>query len=143
MKGIPVYIQTRADLNNLFALTQTGEISKAQLAEKVRGLLSLQYHRIPVLSSNLKTVTTKYFSEVKVGDVTLEGLPVTAVEHKEAPADENTPDNNGTQYAETVVTLSKAYPAGKPLEIYKPTNFLTENGFDVAEMNYILGVLEQ
>lgn len=139
MKGIPAFIKTREDLQNLFALAQEGKENKSELAEKIRELLSLQHHRVPILSTSGKTVTTRYFPEVNVGDETDAGVKVTAVKHVEAEEQEG----EGTTYESTVITFAAAPGADKLLSIYLPDNYLTQNDFDLAEINYILGVLEQ
>ncbi len=143
MKGIPAYIQTREDLQNLFALAQQGEIDKEALTEKINGLLSLQYRHTPILTISGNTVTTRYLYEVAVGDTTIEGLNVTAVQHIEQQ-EEDGADSSVVSYSETQITLSEALePGAAVLSLYAPANFLTENSFDIAEIKYILGVLAQ
>jgi hypothetical protein len=148
MQGIPAHIQTREDVQNLFALAQQGEIEKAPLAEKIESLLAMQYYQTPILSIDGETVTTRYFPEVAVGATTEDGLTVEDVQHIEPPQDEAADEQGGGAegmgYTETKITLSAAPADGATmLSIYKDDNFLTENGFDVAEINYILGVLAQ
>jgi len=141
MRGMPKYIKTPADLDNLFALAQTGEIDKAELAEKINALLSLQYYQIPILSTNGNAVTTRYFSEVSTGDTTIDGLTVEAAAHTETPP-EDEPGGTGTEFAETVITLSEPLAAGTTtLSVYKPVNYLTQHGFDVQDINNKLEVL--
>ena len=137
MRGMPKIIQTRADLQNLFALAQAGEagVGKAALAERIRGLLAMQYHRVPILSTENKTVTTMYFPEAQEGGTTEEGLTLTTVTHT------NDPESTG-QFSETVITLSKSPSDKKTLSLFMEDNFLTRHDFDLAEMNYMLGVLE-
>ena len=144
MKGIPSFIQTPEDMTNLFEHAKRDEISKPALAEKIRALLEMQFHNVPVLSQDGENVTVRYCPEINVDDVTGDGLTVTAVEHVEAPpvdGDETSGGMGGEGYAETVISLSAPLAEGAPLRVYKPDNYLTQRGFDVQQMNYILEVL--
>ena len=141
MRGMPKFIQTPADLNNLSAIAQTGEIDKGELIEKINALLARQYFHTPILSIDGNTVTTRYFSEVTVDSTTAEGLTVTAVDHF-TPSEDETDENSDTTPTETEITLSGALAAGSTvLSIYMPVNFLTQNGFNVTDINNILEVL--
>ena len=140
MRGLPAIIQTREDLQNLFALARQGDIDIAKLAEKTRSLLALQYHSVPIVSVDGAKVITRYFPEVSKGDSTEGGLTVKGVNHIES---DESPDSETTQYETTEITLSKAPTEGAAtLSIYKAENHLVQNGFDIAEINYILGVLD-
>ncbi len=142
MKGIPAFIQTPQDLNNLFALAQEEKVSKQELAEKVSALLEQQYIRIPIMEQSGKAVTTRYFSEVQTGNTTAEGARVTRVEHVESPPDENAPEEQSVSYEKTIITLSAALPADtQTLAVYREDNMLIQRGFDLQQINYILGVL--
>ncbi len=143
MFGNPNFIQTPADMQNLFALAQEGKVPKRELAEKIDALLEMRYIRIPVIERSGKTVTTRYFSEVKNGDVTAEGARVTNVEHVEAPPDENAQSSGeGVSYEKTIITLSAALPSGsETLAVLREDNPVDRGGFDLPQINYILGVL--
>jgi hypothetical protein len=78
-----------------------------------------------------------YFAECEPGATTEDGLTVKKVEHIES----EDPDG-GMQFSETKITLSKAPSDTSVFSLYMPDNFLTRNGFDLEEINYILGVLE-
>jgi len=138
MRGIPKNIQTRADLQNLFAMAQNGELEKSALLMRCLDLLAKQYHSVPILSVEGATITTYYFPECKKGDTTAEGLTVKEVKHIEDK--EN--DEEGVQYAETHITLSKAPTDKTVLSVFMADNAFQKK-FDVAEINYIQGVLEQ
>ena len=134
MKGIPKFIKTRSDLNNLFSLVQTGRVEKAELAEKINGLLELQYHHVPVMAVNGKTVTTRYFHEVNVGDTTKDGHIVKAIDHVQTPKSEDEGADAGISYEATKITLSNAPTDDAVLSIFKLDNYLTEKEFDhIAE----------
>lgn len=137
MRGIPKAIKTRSDLQNLFALANEGAagVEKAALAQRIRVLLATQYHRVPVKSVSAKIVTTNYFPEAKKNGTTEDGLTISKVEHI---AD---PDDAG-QFAETQITLSAAPAAADVISVYMENNFIADNGFDIAQMNYMLGVLD-
>jgi len=138
MRGFPKFIQTREDLQNLFEMVKAEKLDKAELAERVRSLLGLQYHNVPAINVDGAKVTTGYFAEVSKDDVTAEGFTVKKVEHKKDP------DGEDDAYAETVVTLSEAAPEGfRVLSIFVANNPLVLHGFDVEEIKYILGVLEK
>ncbi len=145
MKGIPAFVQTPQDLNNLFALAREGEVSKKELAGKIHALLEQQYIRIPIIEKDERTVTTRYFSEVRVGDTTAEGATVESVEHVEAPPDEMTASSGeGVSYDKTIITLSAELPAdSETLAVYREDNLLIQRGFDLSEIQYILGVLSK
>ena len=150
MKGMPAVIATREDLQNLFALAQENKVDKAKLAEKVRGLLATQYQRVPVIAQSDDTVTTRYFPEVGLADTTIEGYEIIDVAHIEAesddgeaePGDGEAEPGSETAYDKTVVSCSTTPESGmETLTVYRQDNYLTRNGFDIAEINYIMGVL--
>jgi len=138
MRGIPRRIQTRADLQNLFAMVQATELDGAELLPKVRMLLSTQYHVVPVLSTDGADIVTHYFPEAKQNGVTEDGLTIKKVKHIEDTEHEG----EGIQYKETQITLSKAPENTQFIAVYMEDNFLTQNGFDIKEIEYILGVLD-
>jgi hypothetical protein len=143
MKEIPAFIKTREDLQNLHALAMVGKVGKGELAAKARGLYELQYQRVPIIGQNGDAVTTRYFPEVTVGDTTVEGYEVTGVAHIEAEPDEGMGATAGVTYDKTVVTLSTAPEPGiETLAVYRAENYLAQNGFDIDELSYIMGVLE-
>lgn len=150
MQGMPVIIQTRDDLNNLFILVKSGKISGRKLAEKIRGMQAAQYHHIPILSQSGNTVTTHYFYEAKIGQTTMEGLTITNVEHILASyIDENeAAPNQGIAYEKTITTLSEALPPNsKTLSVYREKKHIIENDFEkdftIKELAVILRELEQ
>lgn len=140
MKGIPKKIQTRKDLQNLFGLAQEGTagVEKAELAERIRELLATQYRRVPILSASAAVVTTMYFPEAVKNAPTENGETIKNVVHIEDPDAES----GSTQYSNTEITLSKAPKDNKVISVYMEDNFLTQNDFDIPEINYMLGVLE-
>jgi len=142
MRGIPQILQTRLDMTNLVGMAQRGELDKteiAELEELIRSLLGKQYRTVPIILADRAVVTTRYFPEVKEGDVTADGLTVKSVSHTENPEQE---ESEGTQYSETVVTLSKAPNDRETLSIFNQDNWLKQNGFEIDEINFILGVLK-
>jgi hypothetical protein len=141
MKGIPAHISTRKDLQNLFALAQENKIDRAELARKIHGLLALQYYRVPVIERDKEEITTPYFPEAAAGGTTIEGYAITDVTHIESEAGESL-GMAGAAYGKTVITLSAEPDDMTVLSVYKEDNELARNGFDIAEINYILGVLE-
>lgn len=149
MRGLPKFIQTRADLQNLFELCKQGEcsIECAPLIEKIRGLLNQQYFTLPILEKSGNDVTLFWFNEAQVGAVLENGATITAFGHIEATEDELTEigevKSEETVYIKTILTLSEAAPDDiRFLKVYNPCNCIVENGFDIDEINYILGVLE-
>lgn len=140
MRGIPKAIKTRADLQNLLALAQENKagVERAALAQRVRELFAKQYHKVPILSVSGKIVTTNYFPEALKNGTTEDGLTITKVEHIE----DTEAEGESTQYAETRITLSAVPDNTDTLSVYMEDNYITQNGFDLAEMNFILGVLE-
>jgi len=137
MKGFPKFIQTPADLDNLFDMTKSGELSGAVLTSQINDLLRKQYHSVPILEASGTKITTHYFPECTESAVTDDGLTVNSVKHIE----DKEHDGQGVQYSETQITLSKAPEETTVLSIFMPENFLTQNGFDMSAINYILGVL--
>jgi hypothetical protein len=144
MRGIPAFIQTPADLDNLVQLAIAGEagIDKAELAEKIHVLLELQYSRTPILSIDRNVVKTRLIYEAAVGATTKEGLTVTNVLH--TPHSEQAGKSLSPEYGDTEITLSEPLADGTTvLSLYKPTNFLTANGFSVNQITEYLGVLNK
>ena len=141
MRGLPKSIKTKEDLQNLFKLAQEGydRFEKDELIALIKSLLRRQYHSTPILSVDGKVVTTLFFPEVKEGSVTEDGINVTGVVHVE----DAEADGEGLQFSQTQITLSKAPTDTAVLSVYMEDNYLTRNGFEIAEINYILGVLQK
>jgi len=141
MKGMPEIIQTRRDAQNLFQLAQEGALDRAEVAKRFRAMLGSQYHAVPILSMSGDVVTTRYFAEVLKDSVTHDGLLVKSVEHIKGTSEDDGEDNE--QFVETNITLSSA-PAKdlSVLSIYVPNNVLVSHAFDIAELEFMLGVLE-
>jgi len=124
-------------------MAQKGELPSAELATKVRKLLGLQYHVIPVLSQSGKKVVTRYFAEAEEGMATSEGLKITKVEHIEEQPEENDPESP-VVFEKSEITLSAAPPAEtERLSFLKAQSMLTQAGFKIGEINQILEVLEK
>jgi len=138
MRGIPRKIQTRADLQNLFAMARSGELDskeKAEAAERCNELLATQFHSVPILSAEGANIKVRYFPECKQGDATSEGASIKSVKHIEDKDSEDV----GVQFSETHITLTKAPADKEVLSILMADNFLTQNNFDVAEINFMRG----
>ena len=142
MRGIPRKIQTPADLQNLFAMARSGALNRAEKAlavERCNELLATQYHSVPILSAEGASIIVRYFPECKQGDATAEGSTIKSVKHIE----DRDSEDMGAQFSETHITLSRA-PADKVvLSILMVDNFLTQNNFDVAEINFMRGGFTQ
>lgn len=138
MRGMPAFIQTSDDLQNLVKLCKEGEsgIQKPELIESINGLLDQQFFHVPILSMDGNKVTTRYFYEVQAGSETDTGLTVSSVNHFTPPEDivggEDEQDNTPTQ---TTVTLSSTLPGGaKFLRIYNPRNCIEEHNFEISKI---------
>jgi len=142
MKGIPKLIQTRADLQNLFAMYNAKQFDENEVATftmRVRALYATQYHKVPILDIQGALITTYYFPEAKKGGITEDEHTIKDVEHVADPDSEP----GATQYTESRITLSKApHKDVKVLSLYMEDNHLVHHGFDIAELKYILGVLK-
>ena len=142
MQGIPDFIKTPDDLKNLFKLSNSGGVSKQELASKVRALLGLQYHVVPILAQNGKKVVTRYFAEAEPEMATSEGLTVTKVVHVEGAPEEGAPEGS-VSYETSEITLSASPPAGtETLSFYRENSILTQAGFKLGDINEILEELD-
>ncbi len=129
MVGFPKVIKTKADLVNTFKLVQKGRLKKEDWLAAVEKLEKQNWIDCPVLekSEDRKTVTLMFCNEVSTGDKVRTGsstATVVSVSHEDIEKDiapqaetdggeqgagnENT--NNTTKH--TIITLSKAVPAG-------------------------------
>jgi len=119
-------------------MVQAAELNGAELLPKVRMLLDTQYHVVPIISANGADIVTYYFPEAKQNGETACGLTLKKVKHIEDTEHEG----QGTQYKETHITLSKAPENTQLIGVYMEDNYLTQHGFDLKEIEYILGVLD-
>ena len=151
MRGLPTKIQTPQDLRNLHQLwqdagwqAQHGAIDTEALLEKVELLCEQQFFHIPIIKEDGKTVTTRFFHEIEVGNETDNGLTVTAFEHFTPPDDlmgDEGEENEGPTC--TKITLSAKWPKGeKFLHIKNSCNCLAYNGFDMEEIQTIREALQ-
>ena len=151
MRGLPAKIQTPQDLRNLHELwqdaawqAQNGNIDTELLLERIDFLCDQQFFHVPILESDRKTVTTRFFHEVEVGCETNNGLTVTAFEHFTPPDDlmgDEGEENEGPTC--TKITLSATWPKDeKFLHIKNTCNCLAYNGFDMTEVQTIREALQ-
>ena len=139
-----------AMVGNLSAFTGLDEslstktsIEGRQLARELRRLLGLQYHRVPILNTNGKKVTTRFFPEIAIATATAEGQKITNFTHIEAHDITEDSGTDGTTYETTEITLSAA-PANKEwLSVHMPDNQLVRKGFDPEKITAMLETLEQ
>jgi len=142
VQGIPDYIKTPTDLDNLVKMANKGEISKTELASKVRALIGLQYHNVPILSQNGKKVITRYFAEAEPEMPTQDGMKITKVVHIEAKPEEGAPEGT-VSYETSEITLSGSPPAGtETISFYRVNSIVDQAGFKLSDITKILEVLD-
>ena len=124
-------------------LTTETSIEGKQLARELQRLLGLQYHRVPILNTSGKKVTTHFFPEIAIATATAEGQKITGFRHIEAVDSSEDSGSDGTTYETTEITLSAA-PANKEwLSVHMPDNQLVRKGFDPAKIVNMLESLEE
>ena len=173
MREMPRTIQTPADLELLFDMASKSKqkeeaapvaamaanfsastgleknlsaetsIEGRQLARELRRLLGLQYHRVPILSTNGKKVTTHYFPEIADATVTADGQKITNFTHIETINTSGDSDTEGSSYETTEITLATVPTNKEWLSVYMPDNRLARKGFDPAKITAMLEALEQ
>ena len=143
MRGIPQKIQTPEDLRNTFELwqdaawqAQHGAIDTELFIARIDFLCQQQHFRVPILKVDGKTVTTRFFHEVEIGNEAGNGLTVTAFEHFTPPDDlSGNEAEEGASPTCTKITFSGAWPKDEMfLQIKNSCNCLAYNGFDMAEI---------
>ena len=118
-------------------------IEAMQLARELRRLLGLQYHRVPILATSGKKVTTRYFPEIADATETADGQKIVSFSHIETLDTSEDSDSDGTTYETTEITLSAAPPNKEWLSVHMPDNRLVRKGFDPAKITAMLETLEQ
>ena len=124
-------------------LSAETSIERRQLARELRRLLGLQYHRVPILSTSGKKVTTRYFPEIANASVTADGQKVTGFTHIEAQDTTDDAGSDGTTYETTDITLSAAPTNKEWLSVHMPDNQLVRKGFDPVKIKAMLETLEK
>ncbi len=135
MKGLPKRIATADDIRNLYAMTKTGEIDKADLLEALNELESQNYLHCPIreISSDCKTVTVGYCAEATVDTEAIVGdktVTIKSVNHIEGESTEG----EGATYETTEIGVSAKVSADATvIDVTGPYNIYDDLGITKEE----------
>ena len=151
MRGFPKTLKTAKDYRNCKAMVDAGRLKAADLIRALKTLKERNYLNIPAkeLSEDKKTVTVPYCAEAKAGvklytsGTAYDTTEVTHVEPEEDAAAAGT-GTNGTQYAETKITISGALPDDATIvQIAKTPTVYETVGLTEEEVNEMLEDLQK
>ena len=125
------------------SLAAETSIESELLARELKRLIGLQYHRVPILATSGKKVTTRYFPEIADATATADGQKIVSFSHIETLDTSEDSDADGTMYETTEITLSAAPSNKEWLSVHMPDNRLVRKGFDPAKITAMLETLEQ
>ena len=143
MKGFPKTLRTKEDYYNCLAMVASGELTAADLLEKIESLEKQRYIQCAVIevAAEKKAVTIHYCDEAAVGMKFVAGAvtgTVTAVAHAKSAEAEAAGEQGNDK---TALTLSKSIDAANGLIGLETTDKVA--GMNTDDINALKGVLKQ